>query len=548
MHRLILLCALLFLGACGAAPTHSPDYDSLNLPDRPNILWIVAEDLSPYLAAYGDSTVHTPNLDRLSQEGVTFSNMYSVSGVCAPSRFSIATGIYTATGTAQHMRTTMRPAYHEKTGIPPYEAVPPPEVRFMSEILRKHGYYATNNAKRDYQMKAPVTAWDESSNRAHWRNRPADTPFFSIFNFGVTHESRVWTRANDSLRVPADLEVPVPPYLPDTEPVLRDIRRVYSNLKLLDERVGDLLAQLEADGLMDETIIFFYADHGGPLPRQKRQLYDSGLHVPLIVRFPDAQLGGMRDDQLVSFVDLAPTTFSLAGITLPGYLEGQAFLGMQRARVPRTYIHAAADRFDSEYDTKRAVRDRRYKYLQNLRPDLGYYLAVTYREQMATMQELIRLRDAGALNEAQSQWFRPSKEKEELFDTWEDPHELRSVAADPAHAEKLEELRKELDRWMAQTQDPGATDERTLVEKIWPNMVQPATAAPILGTEGEAVTLSSDTEGASIGYQLLLEGEVLGPVWQVYFGPIFLAEHVSLSAIAHRLGYAPSDTVTFRIP
>ena len=542
MSRPSALVLLLMVGACGQAPPQPRDYDTLSLPERPNFLWIVAEDLSPYLAAYGDSTVHTPTLDRLSREGVTYTNMYSVSGVCAPSRFSIATGIYTTSGGAQHMRTTMRPEYHEKTGIPPYEAVPPPEVRFMSEVLRQHGYYATNNAKRDYQMRAPVTAWDESSNRAHWRNRQPHQPFFSIFNFGVTHESQVWARANDSLRVPDDLAVPVPPYLPQTEPVLRDVRRVYSNLKLLDEQIGILLAQLEADGLMDETIIVFYADHGGPLPRQKRQLYDSGLHVPLIIRFPHAQLAGTRDDQLVSFVDLAPTTFSLAGIALPDYLEGQAFLGTQRALEERSYIHAAADRFDSEYDTKRAVRDERYKYIRNLRPDQGYYLAVTYREQMASMQELLRLRDEGALNEAQSQWFRPSKAEEELFDTHADPHELHSLASDSALADKLTELRRELERWMTRTGDAGAADEQVLLDSLWPGAVQPVTAAPAAQREGEAVTLSSATGGASIGYQALLEDEVLGSVWQVYTGPIFPSDNVTIHATAHRLGYAPSDT------
>ncbi len=543
MYRFVLV--LLLAASCNADPPALTDYDTLDLPGQPNIVWIVAEDLSPYLAAYGDSTVQTPNLDRLSAEGVTFTNMYSVSGVCAPSRFSIATGVYTTSAAAQHMRTTMRPAYHEETGVPPYEAMPAPGVRFMSEVLRMHGYYATNNAKQDYQLQAPVTAWDESSNQAHWRNRPANTPFFSIFNIGVTHESQVWARTSDSLRVAADLDVPVPPYLPRTDLVLRDVRRVYSNLKLLDTRVGNILAQLEQDGLLESTIVVFYADHGGPLPRQKRQLYDSGLHVPLIIRFPGGQLGGTRDDQLVSFVDLAPTTFSLAGIALPDYLEGQAFLGPYRSNMERAYIHAAADRFDAEYDTKRAVRDQRYKYIRNLRPDRGYYLAVTYREQMATMQELLRLRDEGGLNEAQAQWFRTSKAKEELFDVWEDPHELRSLAADPAYAEKLDELRQELDRWMAQTNDAGTMDEMALLRQLWPNLEQPVTAAPVMSREGEAVTLSSDTDGASIGYQLLLDGESLGPTWQVYSGPIFLSERATLTAMAHRLGHAPSDTITF---
>ena len=542
MTRIVILPVLLLLGLCSESPPH----ETLGLSERPNILWIVAEDLSPYLAAYGDSTIHTPNLDRLSREGIIYTNMYSVSGVCAPSRFSIATGIYTTTGSAQHMRTTMRPEYHEKTGYPPYEAVPPPSVRFMSEILRTHGYYATNNAKKDYQLTAPVTAWDESSIRAHWRKRPEDTPFFSIFNFGVTHESQIWARAQDSLRVPADLDVPVPPYLPSTEPVLRDIRRMYSNIKVLDERVGNLLSQLEEDGLLESTVIVFYADHGGPLPRQKRQLYDSGLHVPLIIRFPEEKDAGTYDDQLISFVDLAPTMFSLAGIPLPEYLEGQAFLGPHKAEHPRSYIHAAADRFDSEYDTKRAVRDNRYKYLRNLEPKRGYYLAVTYREQMATMQELLRLRDAGELNAAQAQWFRDSKPSEELFDTWDDPFELNNLAEDPSYQEKLVELREELSRWMEQTGDPGAEDEGVIIERIWPGMVQPITEPPTIHISAGMLSLSSDTKGASIGFQLKLNGEWVDDAWQVFTEPLTLPEGGDIRAVAHRLGYAPSDTVTVR--
>jgi len=536
MKQLAKILALLLPGL-----SFVPEVREHNVLEPPNILWIVAEDLSPYIAAYGDSTVHTPNLNRLAQEGVTYTNMYSVSGVCAPSRFSIATGIYTTTGSAQHMRTTMRPEYHAKIGLPPYQAVPPPEVRFMSEVLRAHGYYATNNAKRDYQLTEPVTAWDESSNRAHWRNRPVDTPFFSVFNFGVTHESQIWARAEDSLRVPHDLDVVVPPYLPETGPVLQDIRRMYSNISLLDERIGMLLEQLEADGLLDKTIVVFYADHGGPLPRQKRQLYDSGLHVPLVIRFPNAQRAGTRDDQLISFVDLAPTMFSLAGITLPDYLEGQAFLGLQQAEKPRSYIHAAADRFDTEYDTKRAVRDKRYKYLRNLQPDRGYYLAVTYREQMATMRELLRLRDENHLNEIQAQWFRPSKAEEELFDTWEEPHELINIAEDPAYADKLTELRQELDRWMVQTEDPGATDEREVIERIWPGMLQPVTAPPVFKIDGKMVTITSETAGASIGYQWLSDS-----TWEVYTGPVSFEKENAMRAVAHRLGFAPSDTVTIQ--
>ena len=539
MTRSPLILGALFFAACGQPSVERP----LALPAQPNILWLVAEDMSAYLASYGDSTVATPHLARLAREGVRYTNMYSVSGVCAPSRFSIATGVYATSGGAQHMRTSSRPAYMEQIGVIPYEATPAPDVRMMSEVLRRHGYYASNRAKQDYQLKAPVTAWDESGSEAHWRNRPPDMPFFSIFNFGVTHESRIWAKANDSLWVNADLEVPIPPYLPDTDVVRADVRRMYSNVKELDHQIGLILGQLAEDGLLEETIIVFYADHGGPLPRQKRQLYDSGLHVPLLIRFPQAQRAGTVDDQLVSFVDLAPTTFSLAGIDLPDYLEGQGFLGAQRADMPRNYIHAAADRFDTEYDTKRAVRDHRFKYIRNFWPERGYYLKVTYREQMATMQELLRLRDAGGLNEAQAQWFRMSKPVEELFDTHADPHELHNIAADTAHAAKLAELRQELDAWIAKTHDKGLMPENTFVEQIWPGLQQPQTHAP----EGYMLEgrwrLTSTTVGASIGYQLLADDEEPGLHWRVYTQPVEAGD-LRVHAQAHRLGYAPSAAVT----
>lgn len=567
MRFIIRLVPVLFLfSACNSVQKESPDYNTLLLPERPNILWIVAEDMSPTIPAYGDSTVQTPNLDRLFREGVRYTHMFSVSGVCAPSRFSIATGIYTTRGGAQHMRTSSRPEYMEKIGVIPYEATPDPPVRMMSEIMRENGYYTTNNSKQDYQFKAPVMAWDENSRQAHWENRPKGMPFFSVVNIGVTHESQIWVRAEDPLRIPSDQEVQIPPYLPDTELVRADIRRMYSNILLLDARVGEILNELEEEDILEDTIVMFYSDHGGPLPRQKRQLYDSGLHVPLAIRFPDRQLAGLTDEQLISFIDLAPTVFSLTGAPLPDYLDGRVFLGNQRAAMPRQFIHAAADRFDAEYDTKRAVRDHRFKYIRNLQPDLGYYLPVSYREQMATMQELLRLRDAGELDEFQSQWFRTSKPEEELFDTETDPHELFNLAEDPAYTERLIKMRTELNRWMMDTSDPGAMDEMDFVASLWPNHIQPQSSAVSLEMlSGEAnisnandslryvITMETDstelrlfttTEGASIGYQILEPGAMETDHWLLYTSPIVLPSDQILKALAHRIGYAPSRIVT----
>jgi N-sulfoglucosamine sulfohydrolase len=546
-HR--VLASLLLLGlalGCESKPPASVPAP-LDLGFRPNVLWLVAEDLSPIIPPFGDSTVATPTLSRLAAEGVRYTHVFSPSGVCAPSRAAIATGLYPTRMGAMHMRTGGDPRWLPP-GLTPYEALPPAGVKLHSEYLREAGYYTTNNAKEDYQFTAPVTAWDESSGRAHWRNRKPGQPFFAIINFMVTHESQVWARANDSLWVREDLEVPVPPYLPETEVGLRDVRQVYSNIKTMDYQVGQALAELEAAGLLDSTIVVWYADNGGPLPRQKRLVYDSGLRVPMIIRYPGQWRAGEVDDRLISFVDFKPTLLSLVGIQPPDYVDGQAFEGEYAAATPRAYIHGAADRFDERYDMIRAVRDDRFKYIRNFQPEKPYYLPVAYREQMPIMQELLRMRDAGQLNEYQAQWFRPTKDPEELFDTAADPHELNNLAGDPAYAAKLAELRAECDRWMADVDDGGVLQEIDFLATIWPDGSQPVTAPPASQVMDGRVALSSATEGASIAYQRLAENDTLGRHWEIYTGPIALDAGERIVSVAHRIGYVVSDTVDVRSP
>jgi len=531
---------ILVLGQCSV--TNQGRQDRPELPDRPNILWLVAEDLSPIIPPFGDHTVETPSLSRLASEGIRYTHVFSPSGVCAPSRAAIATGMYQNHIGAQHMRTTNVAGFGVQ-GLIPYEAVPPSYVKMHSQYFREAGYYTSNRAKEDYQFRKAVTAWDDSSATAHWRNRAAGQPFFSVFNFGITHESQIWAQAENPLLISEDLEVPIPPYLPDTEVAVNDIRRVYSNIVAMDQQVGDVLAELEADGLLDNTIIFWYSDHGGPLPRQKRLLYDSGMRLPMIIRFPDRWRAGEADDQLISFVDFLSTALSLAGIQPPDNVDGRAFLGNFADSAPRDYVHGAADRFDTEYDTIRAVRDKRFKYLRNFQPDRPYYLPLSYREQMPVMQELLRLRDAGELSPAQAQWFRSSKEAEELFDTEIDPHELNNLAQDPQYTDKLVEMRTELEHWMEAVNDPGLMPEAELIESMWPGKVQPATAVPTVSRRGNRISLASDTEGANLGYQILVAGEKQSQTWQVYQGPVEIAAGQRLIGIAHRLGYLPSATV-----
>lgn len=536
-----------------------------------NVLWLVAEDLSPfYLNAYGDSRAPTPNLDRLAREGVVYTNNFSVSGVCSPSRATLATGLYPNAMGAQNMRTLSQQPAAREAGIIDYQVVPPPEVKMVSEIMRENGYYTSNNAKEDYQFFKSELAWDESSIYAHWRNRPNENiPFFSIFNFNVSHESSMWNfkknlfddaefppdrsmkkwwiKYEDTrvpLQVPEDLEVAVPPYLPQNEIGENAMRRMYTNVMRMDKGVGKILCQLEEDGLLDQTIIVWYSDHGGPLPRQKRLLYDSGLRVPLIIRYPNKVRAGERDERLISFVDFPPTLLSMVDIQPPNYMQGQAFEGSFKSESPREFIHGHADRFDESVDMIRAVRNKRFKYLKNFYPNKPYYLPLDYRENMPVMQELLRLRDTGQLDENQALWFRQSKAVEELFDTENDPHELNNIANDPAYAEVLATLRVECERWMKDIDDKGRIPEIDLIADFYPNGIAQLTNAPKLKINNGKVSVYCDTPGARIGYRYASEKNPYNG-WKHYTEPIEEIQGDTLEIITHRLGFKYGITTVF---
>ena len=571
----VIATVLTVLSGCdpsGHEESKALERSTAGRPAKPNILWLVVEDMSPVIPDYGDHTITTPNISSLAAEGVKYTNAYSPSGVCAPSRAALALGMYPSAIGANHMRTT---SHTEQTGLPRYEAVPPAEAQMLSQYMRAHGYYATNNFKTDYQFKAPRTAWDESGPAAHWRNRPESKPFFAVFNFTTTHESGLFepygfreieyrhyfagdtarieklpkdhvvksAESNTAVHVPKDTGFTIPPYLPDTELVRRYMWKMYNNIAEVHRQIGAVLQQLKDDGLYDDTYIFFYSDHGGPLPRQKRLIYDSGLKVPLIIRFPDGRKGGEEDDRLVSFVDFAPTTMNLAGMTIPGHMHGRDFI--QGDSQSRQYIHAAADRFDGFTDTIRAVRDKRFKYIRNYRPEQPYYLPVTYRERIPTMQELLRLKEAGQLNEIQMQWFREKKPKEELFDTKNDPHELHDLASNPEYADTLDRLRAEMDRWLADIGDTPNLPERELIGRLWQGKSsQPQTMAPqVMFTDGLA-TITSDTRGALIAYRFA--GKATTPTaWHMYRGPFAVPLGTELEVTAHRIGYKESTVTTY---
>lgn len=431
---------------------------SLKAQDRPNILWITVEDMSPNLGCYGDIYAHTPNLDRFAEESILYTNAIATAPVCAPARSTIITGMYqTAIGT-HHMRNKGRL---------------PEEVQPFTMYLREAGYYCTNNYKEDYQFDAPAGTWDESSREAHYRKRPdQDQPFFAIFNLHTTHESRV---ARDDIyeQVTQDLhdslmvkpgEVPLPPYYPDTELVRRDWARYYNVIAAMDRQVQDLLDELEAAGLADETIVFFYSDHGMGIPRGKRWLYESGLHIPLMVHVPEKYRSlatteaGEKNDELVSFIDLAPTALNIAGVDVPKHMQGRAFLG-ENLSPERDYAYAARDRMDERYDMIRAVRGKRYKYVRYYEPFKPYYQYMNTPEKGIIMQEIRRMEEANTLPPFAAHYMGDSKPQEELFDLQADPYELFNLADSPAHQEILQEMRRAHVAWADETKDIGLIPE-----------------------------------------------------------------------------------------
>lgn len=524
-------------------------------PERPNILWISAEDLSPDLGSYGDDYAITPALDRLAREGARYTNAFSAAPVCAPSRSSIITGMYPTTIGSMHMRS---------------KAVPPAGVKAFTEYLRAAGYYCSNRSKTDYNFEAPPsnrppdTVWDDTSNRAHWRNRPdPKQPFFSVINLTVTHESQI--RVDDAAFArniaalkPNERHDParakLPPYYPDTPLVRRDWARYYDLITAMDYQVAEILQQLEADGLAEKTIVFFWGDHGRGLPRGKRWIYDSGIRVPLIVRWPGTIAPGTVVDDLVSLMDLGPTVLSLAGVPIPAHMQGKAFLGPQK-QTPRQYVYAHRDRMDEAYDMIRAVRDKRYKYIRNFYPGRPYAQHIAYMEEMPTMQEWRRLYkehmnalspDYGkALNPVQLLFFRPEKPREELYDTIEDPHEINNLADSPKHRAVLARLRLAFEVWRKETKDLGLVPEMELRERMRPGGVWMQVAAPEIAevktADGKTVlTLKSATPGASFAYTTQ-EGRESH--WLLSTGRIELSAPATIRLKACRFGYLDSEIV-----
>ncbi|WP_309384409.1 sulfatase family protein [Cerasicoccus frondis] len=531
------------------------------MSERPNILWISFEDTSPYYGCYGDSVAKTPVLDRFSTESCRWSNAFSTSGVCSPSRSAIITGMYAISiGTCHHRTMHQDPSM---PGLPtPYRAVLPPHVKCLPEYFRAAGYYCTNNVKTDYQFKPPLSAWDEQSEQGHWRKRESpDQPFFSVFNLEGTHESGMWESNEQDLLIDPG-SVDLPPYIPDTPKAREAMARMHSNIARNDAMMGELLTQLEEDGLTENTIVFHWSDHG-PLPRGKRWPYDSGIHIPMIVRWPGRLEAGEVRDELVSSIDLGPTALSLAGIDVPSHMQGRVFIGANRSP-EREFVYATRDRHDCEYDRVRAIRDKRYKYIRNYYPNLSRSTWNSYLCRHPMMEEIWRLHLCNELSEVQERcFFASTRPVEELYDLETDPHEIVNLANDTDHADDVSRLSDALDEFLNEVGDMAEVSEETMLNQWYPGGVQPRTHKAIgicvnhanLGVDvmdgpvsvnGPAeIILQSATQGASIVYRFSSD---LVNRWRLYCGPIKLpvgSHH--LKVIAERIGYESSEVTELYI-
>jgi arylsulfatase A-like enzyme len=418
---------------------------------RPNILWLVSEDNNPFIGAYGDRIAHTPAIDSLAAGGVLYQNVFSNAPVCAPTRFSIITGMYAEScGPAHHMRAQGKlPAFLQ--GFPKH--------------LREAGYYCTNNGKTDYNADLDMQAmWNESSDLAHWRNRPTGSPFFAVFNFMTTHESRMFRPTRGRVK-PADVRVPA--YLPDLPEVRSDLASYYNLIETMDGEVAAHLAALESAGLAEDTIVFYYSDNGGVQPRSKRYCYDEGLRTALIMRVPKkwAHLApaaaGSKINVPVSFIDLAPTVLTLAGIDPPAYMHGRSLV--HKRPDPRQYVFGMRNRMDERYDMVRTVRDERYRYIRNYSPHRPYGQHQAFEWQMDSYRALEKAYRAGALNAVQARFF-GEKPAEEFYDLKADPDEIDNLTGAVEHRARIESMRAALDAHMLRVNDNGFIPESSPVE------------------------------------------------------------------------------------
>ena len=527
-------------------------------PNRPNFLLLMAEDMSLRVAAFGDPVAVTPNLDALAAEGVRYPNTFTSAGVCAPSRAAHILGMHQiATGT-QHMRTGSYPGGG-------YAAVPPAQVKAYPELLRAAGYYTYTDGKQDYQLSnsvlsgGPFSIWDSVGEWSpNWWGRAAGQPFFGLRNFGVTHESgifpplgnrphsishfvmqviRWWKLDGGPPTAVQPGTVTVPSYYPDTPAVREDLARHYNNISGMDKEVGDILQQLEDAGLAESTIVIWTSDHGDGLPRAKRELYDSGIKVPMIIRWPqrfrpEGVVPGTVETRLVSLLDFAPTILQLAGVAVPANMHGRSFV----AGEPRRYIYASRDRIDEVPDRQRAIRDDQYKYIRSWNPELAMGHPLKYRENINMVREMRALHVTGQLNAAQAKWFEPMG-AEQFYDLARDPWELNNLADDPVYRSHRHRLSAALDKHLEAIGDWSEQSEADMLARFQPRGEQELTPEPSARISAGKISLKG-IPGASLSYRL-----DAGP-WLIYVDPVSVPEGARVEAKAVRYGWRESPLIT----
>ncbi len=485
-----------FVGRCAAAALPLAGWAAdEKKQERPNILWLVSEDTGTLIGCYGDRVARTPNIDALAARGIVFESCYSMP-VCAPSRFTLITGMYPTTcGPAHNMRASGKiPAFLK--GFPAY--------------LRQAGYYTTNNAKTDYNSPIDLKeAWDACSKKADWKSRPTpDTPFFSVFNHEVCHESCLFPAEKKFGFEPTDpANVRVRPYQPDTPEIRADLARQYDCIAEMDRQLGEKLKALEAAGLAENTIIFYYGDNGGVTARSKRFLQDSGTHVPLVAYFPPKwrhlapAAPGSRMASPVHFVDFAATVLALAGVKRPAYLQGVPFAGATGEK-PRQYAFCTRDRMDERYDMVRSVTDGRWLYIRNFRPEIPYVEPLSYMFRARGYQSWARLAEEGKLTPATAQfWGR--KPSDELYDLKADPDCVVNLAGKAERAERVAALREALSAQLLENRDNGLLPEGCELEGYeashktgaWP--VERVLATALLASAQDPANLSALVKAAS---------------------------------------------------
>jgi arylsulfatase A-like enzyme len=446
------------LAACGGAP--APE-----APKRWNIVWIVADDLSPDLGCYGYAPVHSPNIDKLAAEGRRYTNAYVTAPVCSPSRSAFITGMYQTSLGAHNHRSHRDDDYR----------LPAP-VRPITDLFREAGYYTANEksglggrAKQDYNFgfEPGYTVFDGTD----WTERAEGQPFYAQVNIFEPHRGRppaIWSFTEElpeGERIdPA--QVKLPSYYPDDPVVRKDWAGYLDAVALLDKKVGATLAAIDEQGLRDNTVVMFFGDHGRPMPRDKQFLYDGGIRIPLIIRWPGELEGGSVSDELVQTIDLSATSLALAGIERPAYMEGRIFLG-QNKDPSREYIFSARDRCGDAVDRIRCVRDKRYKYIRNFMPERAYMQMSRYKDvSYPSWRQMKRLHAGGKLTPEQELFLAQTRPEEELYDTAADPDEVHNLAGSGDHLEILDRMSNVLNMWIEATGDMGAIPEDpALVEK-----------------------------------------------------------------------------------